>query len=215
MTTLTLIVLGASREECAQSPVVATMADEVIYLANPAARWGGLGVIGNHYLETAFGDLLGLVHADTMVSPEVLVSLTAAAVQGVAGIVGSSWSGHTIWSANLSAPMAVCTLDSCAMFVSRALAAAHQLRFDVETFDSFHCCVEDFCLQAAAARVPVLVAAGSAGHPLPTVKPQDGEPAASGSPSCGRRWPEDEHKRYREKLRDKWLARGVSQVFTT
>jgi hypothetical protein len=40
----------------------------------------------------------------------------------------------------------VSTLDGCSLFFRRDLG----VRFDVETFDSWHLCVEDFCLQAAA-----------------------------------------------------------------
>lgn len=202
MSTLTLVVLGASREECAQSPVVASMADEVIFIANPDARWGGLGMIGNHYLDSALGDVLGIVHADTMLSYGVVVSLTQAASYSVAGIVGSvKGFDHAIWSAHLHSPQSVSTLDSCAMFVSRAVAHSHSLRFDVKTFDSFHCCVEDFCLQAAAAGLLVVVAPGSAGHPLQTTK--------------FRRWEDGEHKRYRDALLHKWAQRGVTEVFIT
>jgi len=195
MSTLTLVVLGRSRDECcvAGRGIDPSMADELIFVANLSAQWGGLGRIGNHYLAAAQGDVLGLVHADLMLSGTVCTALVAAATGGaIAGVVGRGDPGG-IWSRDVTAPTPVSTLDSCSVFVSRATAARVQVSFDEKTFDWFHCCVEDFCLQAAAAGLPVLVVPGWADHPNPCMSSRNG-------------WPVNEHRLYKEKLERKWAG---------
>lgn len=208
--TLTLVVLGASREECEASSHKVMLADELVFVSNPAARWGGLGTIWNHYLETALSDVLGIVHADTVLSPPIISRLTDIAVSSLAGVVGSTWE-RTVWSDDIQSVCPVTTLDSCALFVPRSIS----LRFDTATFDSFHCCVEDFCLQAAEAGWHVVVVPGSAGHPLPMKKLHAGESVPRIIDGIGRRWPVGQHKMYLDRLKKKWADKGVYGVFTT
>lgn len=188
--TLTLVVLGVEKMH-----FDSVYADELILIANPEARWGGYGKIANHFLQTAHGDVLGIIHADTLLSQEVCDALTDVAMSGaVTGIVGATETGN-IWSRDVREPTPVSTLDSCCVFVRKD----SKLRFDQVIFDSFHCCVEDFCLLAHSIGIPVLVVPGWSMHPYPERKNV-------------KHWSPDAHKVAKEFLREKWS--GVN-FFTT
>src|SRR3972149_3597842 len=132
MSTLTLVVLGRSRDECcvAGRGIDPSMADELIFVANLSAQWGGLGRIGNHYLAAAQGDVLGLVHADLMLSGTVCTALVAAATGGaIAGVVGGG-GPRGISVHDVPARRAVSSLDPCGFLVSRATTPRLQVSFD-------------------------------------------------------------------------------------
>jgi len=135
---------------------------ESLLLVNNEGRRDGYGEIGNYALETCRTEVLGIVHADTIFGPGSLRSLTQVAADGVlAGIVGRSLTGAYHWcNGGEAGPGKVSTLDSCALFVRPDLG----LRFDTLTFPAFHCCVEDFCLQAACQGLSVMVPLADAKH---------------------------------------------------
>ena len=195
--TLPLVVLGETKKSLRSAVTgYSVAADELVMVANPAARWGGYGTIGNRYLRSMLSDVIGIIHADTALSQETCDNLVAAASGGaVAGVVGCVDKIGNVWSRDVVAPTRVSTLDSCAVFVSHRTAMGFGLRFDVETFDAFHCCVEDFCLQASTQGVPVVVVPGWALHPFPL-------------DTDTQHWPPTEHKLYKDRLMKKWA--GVS-----
>jgi hypothetical protein len=162
--------------------------DELFLLANPDARLGGTGVIGNRALSTSGCDVVGLVHADTVFEQGALDAFARAAAAGaIAGVVGRALDGRYIWSKDVTEPVNVSTLDSCSVFVPRGRG----LRFDDTSFDGFHCCVEDLCLTAAVAGLPVVVPPAAAHHV--------GE-------STGRAEWQMAYWQYRKKLQQKWCA---------
>ena len=125
-----------------------------------------LARIGNDCLARTVDDVFGLVHADTHYLLGALSVFEDAARMGcVAGIVGVCRFGHYHWC--FENPGAVVTLDSCSVF----FRTSSGLRFDEKTFDSFHCHVEDLCVQAAHKCMPVVVPSANATHaselPLP------------------------------------------------
>jgi hypothetical protein len=158
-----LVVVAKSHEELLGFPQdsVLGVVDELVLLANPGARYGGPGHIGNHALESSRCDVVGLVHADTSFGVGTLRSFAEAASGGaVVGLVGRAIDGAYIWSRDVIEPAAVSTLDSSSVFIPRRSG----LRFDTETFGGFHCCVEDICLSAQKAGMRVLVPPGPANH---------------------------------------------------
>lgn len=174
---LSLIVVGKSYAECADfyernkpsHPDVGLLpVSETILLDNGNGRYGGLGHIWNSYFKDPAlrGTTIGMVHADTALSKIFLenVLFQTEVVGAVAGIVGRSIKGFYVWSEEQEKAEPVSTLDGCSVFVSRKTVLQHNLRFDTHLFDSFHCCVEDFCLSAAHAGVPIVVPPGPAGH---------------------------------------------------
>ena len=161
--TCSLLVLGKNQQELQgfQLRHVLGVADELILLANDSARFGGLGAIGNSVIERSRCDVVGIVHADTVLGAGILESLRNASSRGaVTGIVGALTSSGNVWCRDIQTETSVSTLDSCAVFMPRTLG----LRFDAGAFDSFHCCVEDLCLQAHQRSTPVLVVPGPADH---------------------------------------------------
>jgi hypothetical protein len=197
VSTLTISVVAADR---ADFDCGTYFADVLELVENPGARLGGYGALGQHLLERCETDVFGLVHADTRLSTEVCESLTAAAMAGaVAGIVGRSLDRRYVWSRDVAAPTPVSTLDSCSLFVSTALVRERGLSFDTVTFDDFHLCVEDFCLQATRVCVPIVVAPGPASHA--------GQMYVGANRDAWR----EQYKVYRARLNEKW--RGTE--FTT
>jgi hypothetical protein len=203
VSTLALCVVAANAADLRRYDLSTVEADVVTLVVNSGARYGGYGVVGQRFLDQCQADVFGLVHADVTLSPEVCRSLVEAAMAGcVTGVVGRSLSRTYVWSRDVRAGevRGVSTLDSCSMFVSVALARSHGLAFDTKTFDDFHLCVEDFCLQAASVGVPVVVAPGPASH--------------AGQMYVGPdrlAWRE-RYKVYRERLDEKW--RGTEFITT-
>jgi len=159
--TISLVVVAANSQELGEFGLqhVIPIVDELILLSNPGGVFGGLGKIGNHYINHARGDVLGIVHADTVFGPGAIAVFAAAAIQGsVAGMHGRTIEGKNAFSQGR--PAEVSTLDSCSVFFRRS----SNLRFDDKTFDSFHCCVEDFCLEAGAKKCRIVVPQADAKH---------------------------------------------------
>jgi len=195
--TLTLVVLAKNHEDLAafQLQHVLGSVDELILLANNPPGFGGLGAVGNYALDHGRCDVVGLVHADTVLGPGALEAFCREAAAGaVTGIVGSALGAAEIWCNDIHETTGVSTLDSCSIFARRDIG----VRFDVEIFDGFHCCVEDFCLSAAARGTPAKV------------------PPASGCKHPGTMWKRPawikDYFRYRALLNKKWLG---TSFFTT
>jgi hypothetical protein len=166
---IAVLVIGSSDEELDtfknQSPHVNQEA-RVVYVANPKMRYGGMAAIANPFFDTATEDVVGVVHADTSFGPGALRIFAREAVDRncVTGIVGRSvpdpndrFSGY-VWCH--AGGGTVSTLDSCSIFFQRT----HGFRFDGVLFDSFHCVVEDICLQAHLEKIPAFVPAAQANH---------------------------------------------------
>lgn len=194
MTTLTLVVVAKDHAEIEKFPLanVLGVADELVLIANPGARFGGLGAIGNQMLDRSRCDVVAIVHADTGFGPGALAALTQE--DRVTGIVGRALDGRYVWSKDIQEQTPVSTLDSCSVFIPRALG----LRFDAERFNSFHCCVEDLCLTAESHGVEVSVPVAVASH----IGKSHGDP----------QW-RDAHYRCRAMLAAKW--RGLLTFKTT
>jgi len=174
---IALLVIGKSDEEIQwfkdQSPHVEREA-RMVYIANPKMRFGGMAAIANPFFDAATEDVVGVVHADTIFALGALQIFASTAVDHncVSGIVGrcapdpnERFSGY-VWCHVGGGP--VSTLDSCSIFFQRS----QNLRFDGETFDSFHCVVEDICLQAQLRGISAKVPAAQAGHASAASNPQ-------------------------------------------
>jgi hypothetical protein len=144
---------------------------EYIGWANDAGS--PLSKIANEMLDRCKSPVFGLCHADAVFGPGALDAFVAEAMRGaVCGIVGRTIEGlyrvsrrpmrDSWWDgkARMAGPGPVSTLDCMAVFFRRDLG----LRFDEETFDGFHCHVEDLCLQAHARGIPVTVPLADAHH---------------------------------------------------
>jgi hypothetical protein len=146
-----------------------------------------LSSIGNYYLRVGRAPVFGIVHADCHFGPDALKVFYEEAMEGrVCGIVGLCLNLVYHWCRDL--PGRVSTLDSCSVFFRRDL----QLKFDEQTFDSFHLHVEDVCLQAEARNISVTVPYAEASH--------------KGATQNGAAWLEEYH-RYRSKFGEKWADR--------
>jgi hypothetical protein len=89
MTTLTLVVVAKNLVELAafKTENVIGVVDELVMVANPGARLGGLSAIGNHALDTSRCDVVGMVHADTSFGPGTLRTFAETASRGGQSLV--------------------------------------------------------------------------------------------------------------------------------
>ena len=164
-----LCIVGKDQESVDRffrdSPAVARKSgDEIVGIANGSPGLG-LGYIGNAHLGEAAkrgADVFGLCHADCTFGPGALDVFEATTREGkLAGIVGRDILGAYHWSnGSANGPGEVSTLDGSCIFMPTRIA----LRFDVAHFNSHHCVVEDFCLQAQALEIPSVVPAANASH---------------------------------------------------
>lgn len=160
-----LLVLGQSEAELEdflrRSPTAATEA-KLNLVANPKKKLGGLALLANQTIDRGQGSVVGAVHADTTFAPGAITVLARAALEGAGRVVGLVGRGFDpifiVWGSEGGGP--VSTLDSCSVFMPRSLG----LRFDAQTFDDFHCAVEDLCIAAAERSIPIFVPAVDAGH---------------------------------------------------
>jgi hypothetical protein len=101
----------------------------------------------NRVLDSARHDRILFCHPDIEFPPGALSQMCglfdARLRCGAVGVVGISLGGRCLWSGSYCKPKQVSTLDSCAIMVDRRQG----FRFDEQTFDGFHCVVEDYCLQ--------------------------------------------------------------------
>jgi hypothetical protein len=147
-------------EFMSKNPHVIEECSELTLLIAKDHRLGGQARIGNRLLESASGNVVGLVHADTTFGPGDLPRLAETANEGkVCGMVGRSTlddvgicSGY-VWGKDIQSETSVSTLDGCSIFLPRGIGC----RFDDKTFDGFHCVVEDFCLAVEDLGIPVVV----------------------------------------------------------
>lgn len=165
MTTLALGIVGKSHGEIADFLIVhaqalADQADELIVIANQGKRYGSLAAIGNRMISFSQSDVVGLIHADTGFRSGALAVFKKRAAEGyVCGIVGRPLDGRYVW-AHAGGGADITCLDGCAIFMLRS----HGLSFDEETFDGYHCAVEDVALQARSRGLSLLVPAAQADH---------------------------------------------------
>lgn len=151
-------------------------------------RWS-MAWIGNAQMDFTDKPVFGLCHADCTFGPDALAVFTQVALSGkVCGTVGVNMGREYIWGKDIPEAFEVrdiSTLDSCCVFFRRDLG----LRFDEQTFDGFHCHVEDLCLQAHAKGIPVVVPAAKADH--------------VGGSTADPVWQKD-YRFYRSRLAEKW-----------
>lgn len=143
---LCLTVIGATWEAFDPFPItVARKEVNELVLMVTTPEFGGLSAIGNRIKSRTICDVVGIMHADIMFLPGVLKTFAETAADRVVGMVGKAISGDYIWSRNVGKGeiVNVSTLDGSSIFFDRKLP----IDFD-ESFDSFHCGAEDFCLQA-------------------------------------------------------------------
>jgi hypothetical protein len=122
-----------------------------------------LSVLANRELNRYESEVFGLCHADVVFGRGALEAFIVEAMRGaVCGIVGADLTGalQCCYTAGRAVPSDVSTLDGMAVFFRADLG----LSFDEQTFDGFHCHVEDLCLQAHARGIPVTVPAADAHH---------------------------------------------------
>lgn len=157
MKDLTLVVVGKDVQEAAAFDLTHVDVGELFLIGNEEGK--SLSSIGNRHAETCRTAVLGLVHADCIFGAGALDTFTRAALEGsVCGIVGVSIGYEYRWCSRNSG--IVSTLDSCSVF----FRLDSGLRFDEDTFDSFHCHVEDLCLQASQKGIHVIVPSAAAEH---------------------------------------------------
>lgn len=188
---LTLVVVGQDEQSLGTFDFLPILPEiSVLVLVNNRGRTWGYGEIGNRYLESCATRVLGIVHADTQFWPGSLTAFCQAAERGmVAGIVGRTVEGAYRWcNGSEAGPGSVSTLDGSALFVRPDVG----VRFDTEAFPGLHCCVEDFCLQAAARGVGVVVPGARASHV-----------GAQGHGADNAAW-QREYWSFRERLQQKW-----------
>jgi cephalosporin hydroxylase len=186
--TLCLVVCGSSHEKIAEfltrNPTAIAEVDELVLLVTTDGRFGGLAAIGNRYILETQCDVLGLVHADTVFRPGALRTFAETADDGlICGLVGRSLDGRYVWSKDGGGD--VSTLDGCSIFLQPCF------KFDEETFPSWHCVVEDLCLQAEAGGLRVVVPSAQAEHLSDNWNTNHDE-------WMRQYWP------YRQKLAEKW-----------
>jgi len=183
-------------------------ADILIRVNNSTKMFQGNGFFGNYLLQlgkTHDIDVVGMIHADIRFAQkhhDMLFAHHAWLHDRLVGVVGKSLGGDIIWSASPPgdaysvAPRFVSTLDSCSIFIPKSLFG---FSFDTETFDGFHLCVEDFCLQVEESR-------GISPHiPFHGHVTHLGEMCAT----VGIPWMR-EHMQYREKFQKKWEHRSFA-----
>lgn len=197
MANLTLVYIAKNQAGLDAFDLTHTAGVEVIGWANDAVL--PLSKIGNEMLDRCQSPVFGLCHADAVFGPGALDAFTAEAMRGsVCGIVGVDLAGvyHCSYNSDrdrwwkgsqrIGEPGEVSTLDGMAVFFRRDLG----LRFDEETFDGYHCHVEDICLQAHSRGIPVTVPAADAHHRNHTQIPAFLA----------------DYRRYRAKLAEKWAG---------
>jgi hypothetical protein len=161
MPDLTLVVVAATDADLAKFQSAETDGIDLRLMVNHYGE--SLAGIANRELDASRRAVFGLCHADTVFLAGSLAAFTDAAMAGaVCGLVGATLDGsyHCCYAAGVDGPGPVSTLDAMGVFFRRDLG----LRFDAETFDGFHCHVEDLCLQAAAVGIPITVPAADAHH---------------------------------------------------
>ena len=182
MSDLTLVVVGKDMEAIRRFDASHVEGVSLALLANTLGE--PLSKIANNWLDNCDTPVFGLCHADVIFGAGALQEFAAAAMLGqLCGIVGRDLKGVYRCSYNRAAaekswwcegvltggPGIVSTLNGMAVFMRRDLGELHAasglpLRFDEETFDGFHCHVEDLCLQAAALGISVVVPSADAHH---------------------------------------------------
>jgi Glycosyltransferase like family len=167
-----------------------------------------LSRIANSYLDPCAHPVFGLVHADVLFDspmarmngqrfrPDLEILQEVAMAGRVCGIVGADllpqryWWGHSL-PEGVEHP--VSCLDGCSIFFRADL----DLHFDEQTFDGFHCHVEDLCLQAHMRGIPVVVPAVKTDH--------------AGRSTYDPAW-QKQYAEYKHKLCQKWDGKLVFQT---
>jgi hypothetical protein len=114
----------------------------------------------NKVIDSAQHDVILFCHPDVEFSPwgisAMLRIFTKASDSGAVGLVGITVQGLLVWSDRRRLPREVSTLDACIMMIDRRQG----LRFDEKTLNSFHCVVEDYCIQVQKRGLKAYVAPG-------------------------------------------------------
>jgi hypothetical protein len=161
---LSLLVMACEPKDLSEfmskNPNAISECEELILLITKDRRYGGQARMGNRLLDSAHGNVVGAVHADTVFGHGDLTRLAETAHAGkVCGMVGRALlddvgicSGY-VWGKDVASETPVSTLDGCSIFSPKDIGC----RFDEERFDSFHCPNEDFCLSASSLGIRVVV----------------------------------------------------------
>lgn len=195
MSTLCLTVVGASQDKLAAFPLdkIRREVDELVLVCNAGNVFGGYGTIANRVLDRTTCDVFGICHADTLYEPGAMTSFRDSALRSqVVGLVGKTMGNAYIWAKEVQVDTPVSTLDACSIFFETKKG----LRFDDATFDTFHCCVEDVCLDATRRGIPIVVPPAPGAHHV-------GDMYYSGDPT--RNWL-GEFRTYEAKLREKYAG---------
>jgi hypothetical protein len=119
----------------------------------------------NQVIDSAQNDLILFCHPDVEFSPWGLSAMIKTFNEvgdcGALGLVGMSLQRLGIFGDRRRLPREVSTLDACLLMIDRRQG----FRFDEEIFNSFHCVVEDYCLQVQGQGLKTYVAPGvTVGH---------------------------------------------------
>jgi len=193
MSTVCLVVISRTHDDVKLTPAVTDVVDELVVIINPKARFGGTGAIANRIIGRTACDVIGIIHADTTWEIRDIARLAGVAAQGnISGIVGCALepkpynveSSYIVWGRWVpeGQEVEVSTLDACSIF----MRTDSDTVFDEQTFDTFHCCVEDVCISAAKKGVRIIVPDVKANH------------VGNSNPSWG-----EEYAIYRQKLVEK------------
>jgi glycosyltransferase involved in cell wall biosynthesis len=144
----------------------------------------------NKALDEARTDIVSFIHPDVDFSPDALVEACSVIKRddiGAVGLVGAEAHQKQVWATSRCGITDVQTLDSCFLVIDRRKG----FRFDEETFDELHLCVEDYCCQVRDAELrAVVVDCASFNHHSETWSVR------------GCNW--GKYPLYRERLRAKW-----------
>lgn len=159
----------------------------------------------NELIDKSKSNILILTHQDVSFSSDLLerIQLTIDSVKdwGVLAMVGAAENGVCVWS-RMHDSFEISSSDCCFIVINKE----HGVRFDEETFDDFHCYVEDYCAQVREKTgLPtrtILTFATEASpyavEPYPTWLSHHSVTVNKRGPAWGKYW------EYRKKLEDKW-----------
>lgn len=193
---LSLLVIASDEQNARRFDFSHVAAAETHLIINYAQE--PLAKIANRFLLDCNARVFGLCHADVYFGPGALDTICQTCIEenAVCGIVGFSMEavdrkapkgGYVFGQEN---PGPVETLDSASCFFP---VLDNALGFDDQTFDGFHCHVEDLCLSALSKGMKVLVPGCDVKH------------LSSDRNDWMDSWHED-FRRYKAKLESKWAG---------
>jgi hypothetical protein len=184
---MTLLVVARNDLGCASFNREHVHCADLRVVSTEGTEW--LAAVANGHLATS-RTVFGFAHADILLRQGALENFHHHAMAGaVCGVVGRAMEDGYVNRWCNKNPGPVGSLDGCSVWFRRDLG----LRFDAALFTSYHCFVEDLCVQAHARGIPVLVPSADATH-------------LSGNPST--EW-FNHYAPYRQRLTEKWWPREV------